>query len=118
MPALSSTPSSVWPQRVRSWCLALAGPALWFCLLGLTHSQAGRACDLAARLRLGAIVALGGSLCGLTAVLGLRRLQQYAQREPEVRFLLLGSGTMDALCAFVLIAQLIPIVFGVTCHGP
>jgi hypothetical protein len=117
MPFLSPiSSSSTWPQRVRSWCLAVAGPALWCCLLGLTHSQAGRACDVIGRVRLGAFVVLGVSLCGLAAVLGLRRLQQYAQREPDVRFLLLGSGTMDALCAFVLIAQLIPIVFGVTCR--
>jgi hypothetical protein len=118
MPVRSPATPSFWPLRARSWCLALVGPALWVCLLALTHSLAGHACDLLARLRVGVVVALGVSLCGLAAVLGLSRLQQYAERDPDARFLLLASGTMHALCAFVLIAQLIPIMFGVSCQGP
>ena len=113
---LRTSPSSLWLQRARAWMLALSGPALWLVLLGLTHARASQACDLLARLRVGALVALGVSVCGVAAVLGQRRLRQHAQRDPEARYLLLASGTLHLVCALVLVAQLIPIAFGVTCR--
>lgn len=118
MPARIPVNPSLWLQRARSWCLALLGPLLWFCLLGLTHSLAGHACGMLARLQIGALVALGVSLCGTTAVLGLRRLQQHGERDPDARYLLLASGALHAFFMFVLFAQLVPIMLGVSCQQP
>ena len=99
-----------WSLRARSWLVALTGPCLWLPLFGITGALAARSCDLLAGLRLGAVVALGVSVCGLVAVLGLRRLQRYAEREPDARYLLPVSVALHAMCALSLVAQLIPIV--------
>jgi len=117
MDARIPTTHSAWPLRARAWLLAFAGPALWIGVFGVTASLAGRSCDLVARLRLGVVIALGISLCGLAAVLGVRRLQQYAAHEPDARYLLLASGTLHLLCALSWVAQLIPIVLGVSCRA-
>ena len=110
------TPASLWLQRARAFALALGGPSLWIVLLALAHGRAAHACDLLARFRLLALVSLGMSACGLAALLGQRRLRLYALRDPEARYLLLASGTLHLMCALSLVAQIIPIVFGVTCH--
>ena len=116
MTARLRTSPSFLPQRARTGLLALAGPCLWLGLLGLIHALADRTCSLSARLGLSVMVAFGVSACGLLAVLGQRRLQQHATRDPDARYFLLASGTLHVLCALSLLAQLIPVVLGVTCR--
>lgn len=116
MTARLRTSPSLWPLRARAWLVAIGGPALWLGLLFVAHALAADACGLLSRLRLCVLVGLGASVCGLGAVLGQGLLKRDARRDPDARYLFVMSGTLHLMCALSLVAQLIPIVFGVTCR--